>query len=237
MAISAPGEVDQYTFSLASESQLYLDSLTSNSNVNWTLVGPGGTVVAARDFDNSDGATLGLNPILDLIPGDYELAVQASGDTTGDYAFRVLDVVSATAITPGTEVDGELNPANETNLYGFTAKAGDQYYFDSQGVDGLSAAAIWRLVDPDRNIIFSKSLSYDVDTLTLPLTGHYTLMVEGYIGDPGSGTYSFTVQPVVKAIPQSLSLNSTVHGDIGRPGKWTSTRSAWPANHNSISIR
>src|SRR5947207_8324215 len=54
------------------------------------------------------------------------------GDATGAYQFRLLDLASATALTPGTPVNGTLDPATETDLYRFTAAAGDQFFFDVQ---------------------------------------------------------------------------------------------------------
>ena len=52
------------------------------------------------------------------------------GDQTGAYSFRLWDLAQATPLTPGTPVSGTLSPANETDLYRFTAAAGDRFSFD-----------------------------------------------------------------------------------------------------------
>jgi hypothetical protein len=51
--------------------------------------------------------------------------VDAPGDVTGSYVFRLLDFAAAPALTPGTPVSGDLTLANETDLYRFEAAGGD----------------------------------------------------------------------------------------------------------------
>ena len=58
--------------------------------------GPRGAVVSNRSFVGSDAADVGGNPVLTLAAGDYTLVVDARADITGAYAFRVLDLNSAT---------------------------------------------------------------------------------------------------------------------------------------------
>jgi hypothetical protein len=43
-----------YIFSLANATQLYFDSLTNDSSLNWSLIGPTGTLVNPRSFQSSD---------------------------------------------------------------------------------------------------------------------------------------------------------------------------------------
>ena len=56
--------------------------------------------------------------------------------------------------------------------------------------------------------------SGDVDTLTIPLTGQYTLLVEGNLEDTGTGTYGFQVSSVPNNPPIALALNATIVGSI-----------------------
>ena len=107
-----------YTFTLASNSLLYFDSLTNNPNLNWSLAGPAGSAVSSRVFNGSDGASIS-NPVLNLVAGNYTLTVAASA--SGAYSFRLSDLAAATALTPGTAVNGTLAGGNSTNLYQFTA--------------------------------------------------------------------------------------------------------------------
>src|SRR5688572_3929746 len=91
-AIDAPGEVDTYGLNLADNAKIVLDSLTNNSNFNWTLTGPRGTEVSARSFANTDSADQSGNTVLDLLKGDYTLSIDAQGDATGAYGFRIIDL-------------------------------------------------------------------------------------------------------------------------------------------------
>src|SRR5262249_59848073 len=94
------------------------------------LAGPAGIAVNARSFTASDGFTFSGSPVLSLPAGSYTLTVDATTDATGAYQFRLVDLASATPLTPGTPVNGTLDPAAETDLYRFTAAAGDRFFFD-----------------------------------------------------------------------------------------------------------
>jgi hypothetical protein len=143
-------------------------------------------------------------------PGTYQLRVQGSGSATGSYNFRLSDLSSATAITPGTAVSGTLNPGNSTNLYQFNANTGDLFYFDS-----LSGGYpnYWRLIDPYGQEVWSNYLSTSSGTQALPSTGTYTLLVEGYVGNTSPVSYSFNTQKVTNAAA-ALTLGNRVDGAI-----------------------
>src|SRR5262249_35080038 len=57
-ALATRGAQDPYTFTLAGSPLLYFDSLTNNFNLNWTLTGPAGTAVNARDFTSGANSTV-----------------------------------------------------------------------------------------------------------------------------------------------------------------------------------
>jgi hypothetical protein len=107
--ISAPGEVDQYNFTVASDIKVVFDSLTNDPNMNWSLSGPQGAVVNGRNFTSSDSSTLGSNPVINLAAGDYTIAVNASSGATGGYGFRLLDLQSAAGVTHDTSVTGQIS--------------------------------------------------------------------------------------------------------------------------------
>ena len=218
-SIDVPGGQDQYTFSLPAPALLYFDALSSNGSFKGdvlALTGPAGTVVNNLDFT----ATF---PVLNLIAGDYTLSVDGFGDFTGPYQFRLSDLAQATSLTPGTPQSGTLDPATETDLFQFTAAAGDQFFFDVQERSGASRAR-WRLVDPFGNILFNTDFNADVNTLTLAQPGSYTLLLEGFIFDAGSGSYTFNVQPMGN-VPQPpltgvpLALGTTVSDSIAVAGE------------------
>jgi hypothetical protein len=72
--------------------------------------------------------------------------LRIDGNTTGAYAFALLDLASATVFAPGTVQSGALNPGNSTALYAFNANAGDKVFFDMQSVDNSDSS--WRLISP-----------------------------------------------------------------------------------------
>ena len=217
--LSTPGEQDHYTLTLAASSLLYFDSLT-NGNFQWSLTGPGGTPVSGRSFTNSDGNSGPSDPVLSLPAGSYTLTVSGSGQTIGAYSFRMLDLAAGASVTPGTPVSGTLSPANSTDIYRFTASAGDTDYFAS--LSSNTQSADWRLIDPYGNVLFSNGMSRDGGRLTLSATGTYTVLVKGYIGDTGTTSYSFNVEfqgnvPPPPPVGTPLTLGSTVNATLSNP--------------------
>jgi hypothetical protein len=67
-SIAHVGQRDFYTFTLTGDGRYYFDSLTNNSNMNWTLTGPRGTVISARSMISSDSVD-GFS-LLSLVAGD-----------------------------------------------------------------------------------------------------------------------------------------------------------------------
>lgn len=213
-SIDVPGQSRQYLFSLATPSTLYFDSRTNHGSIRWTLDGPTGRRVSNRPFNSSDGLNFG-DP-LTLPEGDYTLTVAGSGDATGGFGFRLFDFAAATPFTPGTPINSTLSPANETDAYRFSATAGTEVYFNALSSSGLPNM-YWRCHDPLGRTILLNSFS-DFGPVTLPSTGTYTLLVEGYHSDAGSGTYSLNVQPLNDGT-QSLVIGDAVEGAITTPGQ------------------
>ena len=99
-SVDQAGQVVSHQFTLAASTLLYFDSLTYNGSMRWSLSGPNGQVVSDRSFsqsDSSDGSSF-----YNLAAGDYTLTVDAQGDTTGSFAFRLFDLSDAALLTPGT---------------------------------------------------------------------------------------------------------------------------------------
>ncbi|MBS0642216.1 MAG: hypothetical protein JSS43_20310, partial [Proteobacteria bacterium] len=202
-AIESPGQTRSFTFSLASATQLFMDVLSPIDNgYIWTLTGPNG-VVDARRFVQSDSYNFSGNPLLSLGVGAYTLTITAEADRAAAFSFRLLDVAAATAITPGTPLSGSINPGSETDIYTLDGKAGDRFYFDQQQYSGGSL--YWRMIDPYGRVIFQQGFG-DVGTVTLPNTGTYVLLLEGYMYDGGgSSTYRFAVFDNALAAPTKIT--------------------------------
>ncbi len=217
-SIGAVAEQDRYTFSLPNDSLLYFDSLSNSSTINWSLVGPAGTAVASRAFSNSDGLALN-NPVVRVVAGTYTLVVSAAGSSTGNYAFRLSDLASAVSIVPGTAIAGDLNSANETDIYKLNVVAGDKFYFDLTA-RSAGGSSVWRLIDPYGNVVTTSSfsnLSFDFETLALPQSGTYTLLLEGAPGDTVPGAYSFNVR-AANGTTNTLVLGALVSSSLATPG-------------------
>ena len=93
------------------------------------------------------------------------------GGSAGAFAFRLLDLAAATAVTVDSsgkaDVSGQLSPRSETDAYSFTAKAGERYYF--QRLQGNYNSAFWRLIGPSGQVVMGPSDQwYDVENVTLP---------------------------------------------------------------------
>src|SRR5262245_27476253 len=218
-SVSVPGERDAYIFSLTTPTRFYFDSLANQPNLQWSLNGPPGSIVTNRSFSASDAQTV-ADPTLGLPPGDYTLTIYGPSAATGDYAFRFVDVSEATLIAPGADVGDTLSPANRSELYRFSATAGDRYIFLASRA---SLPHAWcHSIDPYGNQVFSQSLD-NVGTLAsavvLRTTGDYTLLVEGYIGETGSGSYVVRIVPEGNVPPPAftgapIQLGGVVSGNF-----------------------
>src|SRR5262249_29960562 len=151
--------------------------------MQWSLSGPAGTLVSNRSFTASDGRSFGADPVLALPAGDYTLTISGAGAAAGPFAFRLSDLASAIALTPGTPVNGDL-AGNKTDLYQSTANAGDTYEFTPNAVTA-PANSFWRLIDPYGNVVASTSFGNPLGPVLLTATGTYSLLVEGFIRNSG----------------------------------------------------
>src|SRR5262249_6610164 len=123
-SIDVPGELDRYSFSLANTTRVYFDALINDNRLTWTLAGPSGVVINARNSTSSSGSR--PSTAVQVLPaGDYTLTIDASGDTTSSYRFRLSDLAGAMLLSPGTPAAADLQPA-ATDLYRFSAGAGDR---------------------------------------------------------------------------------------------------------------
>lgn len=215
--LATPGQIDQYTFTLTDRTLLYLDSLTDNVSIRWNLRGPKGVEVSNRPFSSTDSFN-NSNPVGEFVAGEYQLEVYASSGTPGSFGFRLFDLASATPITPETSFSGELDPANETELFKFDATAGDQFYFDVESVTDVTNTQ-YKLIDPFGEVVFISNRMNDTDLQTVDLAGSYTLLVEGRVSNTGIDTYTMNVHRVVATAPVALAVSEGTTGYIVTPGQ------------------
>src|SRR5205085_7484547 len=140
-----------------------------------------GTAINARGFSAYDSTSFTGSSVLKLMAGASALPVARPRDTSRACLCRLSDLAAVTPLTPGTPVASDLTPSNETDLYRFSAAAGDSYYFARVSGSGGSGSDFWRLIDPYGNVLFGTSLGTDGGRLTLSATGSYTVLVEGSV--------------------------------------------------------
>jgi large repetitive protein len=178
--LAHPGQSHVYEFSLSEDGLALFDSFTNSNSFRWTLEGPLGTVVSLRGFAQSDSYEVGGSPVLSLVAGDYRLVVTGTGDTVGDYGFRLLDLGSAQALALGEEAVASLATGRETVVYRLDAEARDRWLFDL--VSKSRDTASWRLLDPFGRVVFGP-LSVNDLTQTLSFDGSYYLLLEGRVSE------------------------------------------------------
>jgi|CXWL01.1.fsa_nt_gi RHS repeat-associated protein len=218
-----------YFLTLDHYTNLFFDSLTDRSDVLWSLFGgesaqTGVPLVSSRPFSSTAPLPKGGSRILGLLePGGYTLFVQGFGGGTDEFSFRLIDVDQAIPIPLGAPISGTLAPGNEGDLYRFTASAGDQLSLDAISSAVFSAPVTWQLVDEGGFPVFTQNFS-DINAVTVPVTGTYTLLIEGDIAETTqNGAYSFSVTKVSNgpaALPTTpIAFGATITGTIGQVGE------------------
>ena len=199
-----PGQLAVHRFTLTAATKLVFNSLTNSSVLSWRLTGPRGVEVNSFNFDGSDSVFFASPSALDLPPGDYVLTVNGVGDTDADYAFRLLNLASASPVTLGTSTSGTINPANETDAYRFTGAAGDQISITKETGNGAGSVFL-RILDPSGRLLAAPSYFGGTTSFTLPMAGSYTVLLESYVTETVNHAYSFTVARTGNTPPADLS--------------------------------
>ncbi|MHC5537674.1 hypothetical protein ACYOEI_05520, partial [Singulisphaera rosea] len=214
-SIAGQGQQKNYTFTLASPTQLWFDSQTNDGNLNWVINGSQGNVYGQTPFSYDDRTTAVLPA------GTYTLTIAASGDYTGSYNFNLLSFAAATSVSLNSTVNATLNPADSTNLYKFSGTAGSTIYLDNTAFstsDPNNYSGYWTLFDAYGTQVYSNNFIYDSGRITLPTTGTYTLGIQGYLNATGSATDTFVVRSISDATT-AMTLGTPVSGSIATPGQ------------------
>lgn len=227
--ISAPGEVDRYTFTLDSARVLAFDALSGFDNgggLGWSLTGPDGAEVPRATFSFSDDP-FGQIPPFNLDAGSYVLRVTSAG--TISYSFRLLDLAAATPIDVGATVTGEISPAAETDMFQFQVTSPGRFFFDNLSTFVGNPTVQLVIVNPQGFIVASTGFlgidpilrfrgPLDVEAvLTSP--GTYTLLLEGDLNSQSTANYQFTVTALPNAPPTNIDFGQLVDTAISQPGE------------------
>jgi len=217
-------ESDVFTFAGTVGQRILFDAIDDDplgfEDLRATLFAPSGAAARITTlsilFQNQQ-ATSDVGPLTLLETGTYRLVFSSIGTAAGDYGFRLLDAASAPIVTPNLQITAALSPSGlESDLYRFNGVAGQRFTFDSLGITP-SFTANWRLVGPDNFVVANSnsSLNFDFD-VTLPATGQYLLVVQGFFADPVD--YSFQIVEITTETTP-LDFGVVYGGAIDVPGQ------------------
>ena len=229
--LANPGETIEYAFDLSQEGLLYLDALTNEASLQWSLSGPLGEVVSPRGFSQTD-STGALDGPWVAPAGNYQLRVWRTADAIGEFQFQLTDLRDPAQTTPLVPEPGSVNPqvtvstsirGNESHLYRFNAQAGDVFNFDSTLTGSNNGS--YRLVDAQGREIFEvSSLASDRSSQALALGGTYYLLVESRLTNVTPAEMDLELSwlrndgPTVLA-GTPMSLGSVIEGDLATAGQ------------------
>ena len=173
-SLTTPGQQKRYTFDVEYGQQLYFDSLTVSSNLDWQLISPSGKEEFSDDFEDNQLKVFSE-------PGTYTLIVDGVEEHIEEenYRFQILDLEDSTQvpiIQLDERIDGSFDAGGrETDIYRFSAVAGQYIYFNR--IIGNSGNS-WILRDQAGNELTDSSLSSDFER-SLPYSGDYFLEIVG----------------------------------------------------------
>ncbi|MEH1784617.1 MAG: putative Ig domain-containing protein [Nostoc sp.] len=204
------GESDTYTFTARSGQRLYWDRLAGEGQITAKLYSPSGVIVADGNLGSD------ITPFFLRESGNYRLVIDGSGETTGAYSFRLVDIDTAPTLTLDASVSAILDPGTETDFYQFTGTSGERLYFHLGATNWPYGLADWVLYGADNQAIAAPNYSSPDFSIILPTAGTYVLGVRGY-GATSLG-YSFTAytDPISTT---SLALGTTVTSTLSKPGE------------------
>ncbi|MEJ1929429.1 putative Ig domain-containing protein [Nostoc sp. NIES-2111] len=202
--INVKGEIDTYTFTGVAGQQLFFDALAGSTDIRGKLFSPTGVEIL-NNSTNTD-----WNPLTLTETGIYRFIIDGNNDTTGNYSFRLLDIVTTSTIEMGTSISGSLNPGNEADLYHFTGRAGQKLNFDLAASSWTNAN--WVLYGLNNQIIAAPNGSSPDFNIMLPASGLYTLAVRGNSID--TVNYNFTVNDTTPLPVATTGLGTVQSGTI-----------------------
>lgn len=208
--IRIPGDRDEFSFSGSKGQTIFFDALQYTGdyrNWNFEVFSPSGVKVA--------DSTLVGDQFLQLAEtGNYRIAISTDNVQLGNYGFRVIDHEQAPVIPLDTTINGDLGPGTQSKLYRFTGNQGQKLFIDALNKSGTFG---WTLYNSSNGAVASSSNFSDLE-VTLPVSGDYTLALQGRSGFTGSASYSFRVI-TPDLITQPMALDTNISGSISEKGE------------------
>ncbi len=191
---NVPGEKDEWRWNATAGQIMYIDFLSANVRMDYTLRAPDGTLLASRSNQ--------LERVLDhyfVAPqtGTYSLLAKAQTNFSDliIYSFQVWDVpanVPLPALLNQT-IAGDIVPGQITT-YVLPGTAGTEVLFDM--IEDANGGLGFSLLAPDGTTLVNRGTTDRL--VTLPQTGQYQVVVRRDLDTPGNednfGTYRFRLQ-------------------------------------------
>jgi large repetitive protein len=216
-SISESGERDTYTFTGTNGQQLWYDALGGDA-LNVKLYDPLGREFSS--YTNDNRLDQGVDYFALKMDGTYKLVFDPAGDAKGNYKFRLSDKAQFTPIIFNTEVTGSLNQITpgdvDTNLYRFTATAGQKLYLDTSSGQANNDWIVFGVDGKLLNYGFLAEGNRDDWEFDAPNTGEYVLAILGY--GAANPNYKFTLYaPELTVTP--IAVDNIISGKISQPGE------------------
>ncbi|MBD2468818.1 Ig-like domain-containing protein [Nostoc sp. FACHB-145] len=223
----AAGQVADYTFTAASGTRIYFDSLDAdNDEVQVTLFNPDGTPV----FGCSASTDNYQSPIQLQQTGTYTLRVQGFyAHSTGDYQYRILELPfqnsdsknDENSVQLGVSFGKALQNGRTAEVYSFTGAAGQQIYLDAMmPTGGLKQATLQLFAPSGERLVYDFALNYsspiNAGPYTLQESGIYNFIVSSE--ENGPVDYRYQILDLAAATP--IEFNRRISGNL-QPGSAT----------------
>ncbi|MEW6160062.1 MAG: PA14 domain-containing protein [Verrucomicrobiota bacterium] len=205
--VPQPGDQKLFTFAGRAGQRVYYDALTlSFRPINVRLLTPLGNVL----WDVWHSSDLG--PVTLIEEGEYTLLVDGSGNTSGDFDFRLLDVSAAPATAIEARITDRLNTRSSSAIYQFDGTAGQRVTVHS--IAASASEASWRVVDPYNQSLISAGISSSLNDVLLPVTGKYLLVIEGFAEGATGLDFIFRISDISDVAVQPSAFGQRQAGTI-----------------------
>lgn len=207
--IALAGQQDRFTFMGTPGQRLFFDTLSlTNNNLAVTLTAPSGSVIGVNQGLAVEGV-----PFYLLEAGIHTLTVDATLDALGDYNLRLVDANSAPLVDMGTTNAVTLNPASRTEVFRFTANAGQRVTLKT--VAANTNRANWLLYGVANQLLASAQLPDDLGTNLLRATGTYLIVVQGTLEGGLPVDFQFSLAEVSDAPVTATGFGVPQAGTVG----------------------
>ncbi len=231
---TAPGQNARYTFSGTAGQQVSVKVTGSTYpgcfGVTANLLKPDGTSLGSNSTCN--GATAFVDSLTLPSTGTYTVLMDPSGTNTGSATVLLSVFADITGtITPGTAITVTTTAAGQNARYTFSGTAGQQISVQLtnstySGCFGVTA----KILKPDGTSLGSNSTCNGstafVDSMTLPSTGTYTVLIDPSGTNSGSVTVLLNVfADIVGTITPGTAVSVTTT-TAGQNARYTFTGTA-----------